>query len=133
MCFSKKILSILSAMVISSSILSFNTSAETVNASTTPSGVGHTTFKNDWEEKWEAKLDIAGETVSVCALVGYDTWCQNEDYITDGWAPTGWSHYVKVKNNNGSEESKTYKGGYNTNKADYKHGSGTKFWIYVKV
>ena len=63
--------------------------------------------------------------------VGFDTWWQDEDFVTLFGTYAG-RHYAKVKNSNGStDQTSTAASGSSTWKADIKHtGSSVTYYAY---
>lgn len=132
-----KLASALSAIAMCSSMIAtLPTSAATYcSGSKTASSLGKS-FSSKWSKPITIDIDVAGdESLEVSLTVGYDTWCQHEDYVKNCWAPTGVTHYAKVKNSQGTTEStNSAKGGFNTGKADVKHtGSSVTYYGFVAV
>ena len=126
-----------SALVLTCATMStFSASAATwTNASTTAKEQGKDSFKKKWSKTITLDFPELEDVGELTMTIGYDTWCTNEDYVKNCWAPTSWRHYGKVKNSNGSTEStKTTKGGFNSDKADVKHtGSTVTYYGYLEV
>lgn len=132
----KKFSASLAAIILMASSTVFPVSAQWINASTTAADHDHTSFKSDWKEKIKLNIKVEGTTtVETTMTIGFDTWAEDEDYVEDCWAPTGWKHYAKVRNSKGATEStNTVNGGFNSGKADVKHtGNSVIFYGYVNV
>ncbi len=129
----KRLAAMGAAIMMMASMSAMGASAEVYgHKSATNMGVS---FNDDWEKTLSFSLNTSDGTASVSAKVGYDTWCQNEDYITKVYAPTGWRHRGRVEN--GSAESSYTAwliGGSNTGKADIEHTTKyVDYWIYVDI
>lgn len=110
--------------------------AVTFSASTTASEQEHTAFTKKWSKDIALDVNVGGdETAEVTLTIGFDTWVQDEDYVNDCWAPTGWEHFARVKNSSGTiADTKVLKGGFNTGKADVKHtGPSVTYYGFINV
>ncbi len=105
-----------SAMVMALALGSFSTNTVNAYEISTQDTQGH-----GFEKKWDALWCFEINYMEGSMKIGYDTWWTNEDYVKNFYM-TGYKHYAKVTNSNGTSDSTDIsKGSYGTPKADIKH------------
>ena len=88
-------------------------------------------FSKKWSKSTTVNIKASGLSYPALITYGFDTWCTNEDYVTNvGGMPTGCKCKGTVTNSKGkSKSTSNVNAGRISGKADVKHTGTAKYKV----